>query len=1129
MVTFWSQIRERAAEFVHRWRNASYERAESQSFYDDFFNIFGVRRRTVARFEEHVKKLDNRHGFIDLFWPGVLLVEQKSAGHNLTRAYGQAGDYFDALPERERPRYILVSDFRTFELHDRDKRTKVSFDLEELPHHLKKFEFILDVHHYTGRKRGSQRGADSELPSQWEQTYPKGLEVGEALRGQLRAASAQLMAWPKMLPDGKAIERPEIAALETLIGGSTGSTTAVLGKPGSGKSALLSTLAHRYARRRWPVLAIKGDMLDASISNETELGKRLRLDARPSEVLQELAETGPVLLILDQLDALAKYLDLRTERLSTLLNLVHGLGGTKNIHIVLSTREFEFDHDIRLTTIDAEPITLELPPWSEVLEILEERGVHAAGWPEHAQEVMRAPQALATYLKLKDSHGGEPFMSYQAMLDRLWEERVLEHDGGERRSQLATQIADRMADEETLWVAKAAFEEHGKDISALESNEILTTEGLTLGFTHQSLFDHALARHFVRERGRLCDYVLTRQVSLFVRPKILAGLSYLRGADRRAYHHEVEAIWNAPNLRKHLRFLLIEFLGAQTDPSYREHALMVQALRSPEQRRRTYRALTGSPGWFERLSKSFIAESMSSGDETTDQMIGLLARASDFAPDEVLRLLEERWAPHSYHDSRTWWVLQGVQRWTDAALAMACKIVRRTEISPFNIDHVVGTIGVEQPEAALQLARARMDHELEVAQAQSEQLAKEVKPEFDSIAEEVAWQFEKHPRVPLKQLFEDDHGWQTLPALAERAPGRFLQVLWSWFERCLDALADRTEESASDLEYALVYDADFRFESEAEGSFLEPALLAALRTAVEHLAETQPDAWIEWAGRLGKLDLMPIQCLIAHSFTRTPERFSETALAFLLEDHRRFLLRSIHGTTEPCLRLVEVVGEQWSDEQIGRFETAVNRYEPVAPDELTEAEQRREWAKYVRQIKRSLLRALPKHRLTEQTIRRITEEQRAFPSAGLGAGLIGPTVTKAMMNAAAIARASDEDVIKAFRSVPDATGWRHPRDAILGGNIQLSREFADFSKQDPERAMRLLRSLDANSASRAAGYALEAMAEKAPSDQVIELLRDVVARGFDGDELRMWACRGIQRLLQRKARISDDTVDPIVA
>ena len=147
----WNEVRARAARFVDEWQDATDEQSETHSFYNDFFEIFGVRRRSVARYEEHVRKLDNRSGFIDLFWPGVLIVEQKSAGRDLSRAYGQAGEYFDGLLERDRPRYILVSDFQTFELHDLDERQKVSFPLEDLPAHVEKFSFILGVQRRTFR------------------------------------------------------------------------------------------------------------------------------------------------------------------------------------------------------------------------------------------------------------------------------------------------------------------------------------------------------------------------------------------------------------------------------------------------------------------------------------------------------------------------------------------------------------------------------------------------------------------------------------------------------------------------------------------------------------------------------------------------------------------------------------------------------------------------------------------------------------------------------------------------------------------------------------------------------------------------------------------------------------------
>ena len=159
----WNEVRARAATFAEEWQDAAYEKGETQSFYNEFFEVFGKRRREVARYEQHVSKLDNRSGFIDLFWPGVLIVEQKSAGRDLTAAYEQAGEYFDALAERERPRFILVSDFQTFELHDLDEREAVVFPLSDLPAHVESFGFILGVQRRTFRDQDPANIEAAEL------------------------------------------------------------------------------------------------------------------------------------------------------------------------------------------------------------------------------------------------------------------------------------------------------------------------------------------------------------------------------------------------------------------------------------------------------------------------------------------------------------------------------------------------------------------------------------------------------------------------------------------------------------------------------------------------------------------------------------------------------------------------------------------------------------------------------------------------------------------------------------------------------------------------------------------------------------------------------------------------------
>ncbi|MGY4255308.1 hypothetical protein ACVI1L_002376 [Bradyrhizobium sp. USDA 4516] len=142
----WNEIRVRAARFADEWKDARYEKGDTQSFYNEFFEVFGVRRRRVASYEEPVRLLGARRGFIDLFWKGTLLVEQKSAGRDLAPAKTQALDYFPGLKDSELPRYILLSDFQTFELYDLDEGAPpLKFKLKEFPRHVNTFGFMLGI------------------------------------------------------------------------------------------------------------------------------------------------------------------------------------------------------------------------------------------------------------------------------------------------------------------------------------------------------------------------------------------------------------------------------------------------------------------------------------------------------------------------------------------------------------------------------------------------------------------------------------------------------------------------------------------------------------------------------------------------------------------------------------------------------------------------------------------------------------------------------------------------------------------------------------------------------------------------------------------------------------------------
>lgn len=119
-----AEIRANAMKFSAEWADASSERAEAQTFWNELFAVFGLKRRLVATFEEKVKNLKKAYSRIDVFYAGVMLGEHKSKGEDLSAAKSQAFDYVQSLSREgrdgEAPQYIVVSDFETIAVYDLD-------------------------------------------------------------------------------------------------------------------------------------------------------------------------------------------------------------------------------------------------------------------------------------------------------------------------------------------------------------------------------------------------------------------------------------------------------------------------------------------------------------------------------------------------------------------------------------------------------------------------------------------------------------------------------------------------------------------------------------------------------------------------------------------------------------------------------------------------------------------------------------------------------------------------------------------------------------------------------------------------------------------------------------------------
>jgi len=155
----WNEIRQNAIRFSREWAEEQREDAEAKSFWDEFFSVFGVRRRLLATFEEPVRKINGQYGYIDLFWRGVMLAEHKSRGKCLDKAESQAFSYIQDIAREQRhadlPRYVILSDFDRVALYDLEPDEqldlplfearhyrKTEFPLKELHKHIQEFAFI---------------------------------------------------------------------------------------------------------------------------------------------------------------------------------------------------------------------------------------------------------------------------------------------------------------------------------------------------------------------------------------------------------------------------------------------------------------------------------------------------------------------------------------------------------------------------------------------------------------------------------------------------------------------------------------------------------------------------------------------------------------------------------------------------------------------------------------------------------------------------------------------------------------------------------------------------------------------------------------------------------------------------
>jgi hypothetical protein len=939
---------------------------------------------------------------------------------------------------------------------------------------------------------------------------PAAIPSLEELKRACARASQALLAWPTDI-EGERMESPVFAQLLELPAQEQSNVHLLLGEPGSGKSALLAHLGRSFLERGDLVLAIKADLLPHSVDSVAKLGDHLGLSGKPDVGLSYLAEKSQLIVLVDQLDALADLVDLRGGRLNAVLQLIRELAGVKNIRVIASCREVEYRHDARLAVIAAEPVQLPLPEWDDVRRLLEKRGVAAKDWPEVFREILRRPQQLAVFMKLLSSGEEMPiFTSYQQMLERLWTQRVTNADGLPGRAELLRDVARQMAAEETLWLARGRFDDRAPQIEQLIAAGILTTaeDERRLGYQHQTVFDFTLARSFAG--GGLANFVIERQQSLFVRPRLWSGLVYLRGAEPYTYRNEFAVLWKRDDLRYHVRLQLVEFLGHIENPDLREEEYLREALADPELRETALVAIVGRRTWFERLAPDHLPELMAEGKTLGRQLYEVLSAGAKHNTQRVLILLREHWISHPELDWWTMSVLTHVQPWNAEATALAEIIASREKGNVSRLFDLISYAAETDAALAVPILAAflrRVVADVETASSVTE---------GDEDENEIAALFRRSPRQQAAiDALEGNSDWPDLKAIGEAAPAVFIDQIWPFFLRLLAALGNKDDAT----------DNAHRRESHLSLSVRDGStpLLEAIETAIEALSRLDFERFTGFLNGAGELNSMTVQRLLARGLVGVAGQQPFFVLKFLLGDPRRFQLGDYDGEHRNTGELISAVCPHLASEQIRLLEQTIGSWECLrAPRPDIEPERIERWT---RQGRLRLRRYIPEQFRSAEVVAAIAADEAEFPKLPQedGISMMPPREIGSPMSTDAMEKASDEEVLATLAELPDQTEWEHPKDFFKGGSIQFSQAFAALAKKQPERAIVLIRQLDPVGHTRPAALAIEKLAESEIStDNFFDFVREMNARGFQNVEFRVCAADAVRRRLKQGQPLPDD-------
>ncbi len=814
----------------------------------------------------------------------------------------------------------------------------------------------------------------------------------------------------------------------------------ILDQAGMGKTVVMRDVLENLDQQNIYALAFKADQL-SGISSKENFQSKLGLPDELERILVRLAAVRKTVLIIDQIDALSLSLAHDQTTLDILLELIARTRLIRNLKIVISCREFDYNNDPRLAKIETDKkFHINELSDEDVKSALEVNGVSAVNLSPATRKLLRVPLHLDLLMlsvnqanTLNFLNSTNELKSLQDLYSLLWQAVVCRADSNAPsknvREKVLEIVTTEMNRKQLVSVPQSLITRTG-DAELIAAADWLASHGILIPFKnewnliHQTFFDYCYAKNFVESDKNLYETVLISDQGLFIRPQIIQVLGYLRNVDFNSYVREVSEFLLKSEIRFHLRDHVLRWFAALSNPTDEEWTIARRIMQNPEQKKRLMTFMSGNVGWFKYLKPILIQALKTQDDMSLDtQTIPFLGSFADVEQSETAIMMRPYLKKSEAWDKRVHYILTSIREWREkAAVDLFEDYFNNTSVIERTDYFEIKRIAECDPKAACRVA-------VRLLNIVVDQTINNL-PQYDvdyiySIGNEL-------------EILNGSTIIEILDLLVEDETEYFLELIIPWIERVIELGNPKEIERFPDFEsdpLSHLWD--------STSYVVHHQVIQSVIKSLTKIGENNPAAFLKPVEKLSGLEFQTPQKLLARVFMNLVEKYTAEAFDFLISDNRRLYL----GESEifESRKLVKNIAPFLTDEQIKKLEEGIfSLFQRGKFSTKTDFY-------YLFRNQMFLLQSIPESKLSSEALKYLAELQRKFPGeqasteprSFMMTGIVGSPISSE-----AIRYMSDRAWLRAMKKYEK--GIEH-EDAFKGGARELAGHLIEQIKAEPQR------------------------------------------------------------------------------